>query len=364
MGSLCIHSVEIKAIAASIPPNIVPLSGESSALFTPEDIDRIKVMTGINQRVVSSKDVCASDLMTDAAAEVLHELNWRAESVDLIVVVTQSGDYPLPATSCIIQKNLGLSKECLAFDVGLGCSGYTYGLSIVGSMMQSGNIKRALLLAGDTSTWTASPNDRSTALLFGDVGTATALEFNGKAADRSNAWSFVGGSDGEGYCHLIIKDGGSRNPISRDAKLDSSVPSGLDLHMDGGEVFKFTIEVVPKLIKDTLQFAERAIESVDYFIMHQANLFLLKHLAKKMKIPPEKMPLTLDRYGNTSSASIPLTIVDSMKDQLNGKSVDLMLVGFGVGYSWGSIHVPIRNSVICIKKQFERYVKGRNLDEK
>ena len=345
-------------MVASVPPSIVPLSADSSPLFSEEEINKIKAMTGIQQRVVATDSICASDLMTDAAVDLLNRLNWSQDSIDLLVVVTQSGDYPLPATSCVVQRNLGLSKGCMAFDIGLGCSGYTYGLSIVGAMMQGGQIRRALLLAGDTSSRMASPTDRSTTLLFGDVGTATALEFCDDKGSAEAHWSFVGGTDGNGFANLIIPDGGFRNPSSEAGTVSSNGQLGRYLFMDGGEIFKFTIEVVPPLIAETLLLANKTIADVDYFLMHQANLFLLKHLSKKMKIMPERMPITLDRYGNTSCASIPLTMIDGIGDKLDGRSLDLMLVGFGVGYSWGCLYLPIRKAVACGLKTFGKPVLG------
>lgn len=341
MGKIVVRNAAIRGVVASVPENRVPLDTDHCP-FAQEDIDKIRSMTGIQSRAVIPEGACVSDLMTDAARGLLEKLNWDLNSVDLLVVVTQSGDYILPATSCVIQKNLGLSKSCLAFDVGLGCSGYVYGLAIVGSLLSSGSIRRALLLSGDSSSRMAAPTDRSTALLFGDVGTATAIEYTAK--DDGKVWSFVGGTDGEGYRNLIIPAGGTRHPIhasgAQSTDADYVQPSP-HLFMDGGEIFKFTIEVVPTLLKDTLAIAQTTIDQVDYFILHQANMFLLKHLAKKMKIPSDKMPTTLADFGNTSSSSIPLTLIHGVGEKLVHSAFSLVMAGFGVGYSWGAIHLHI-----------------------
>ncbi len=353
MGKIVVRNAAIRGVVASVPANRVPLDTRHCP-FSQDDIDKIRLMTGIQSRAVIPEGVCVSDLMTDAATELLDKLDWERSSVDLLVVVTQSGDYILPATSCLIQKSLGLSKSCLAFDVGLGCSGYVYGLAIVGSLMSSGSIRRALLLAGDSSSRMASPADRSTALLFGDVGTATAIEYIEK--NDGKVWSFVGGTDGEGYRNLIIPAGGTRHPIyglcvqSKEANDAQVSPH---LFMDGGEIFKFTIEVVPPLLKDTLAMAQTTIDQVDYFIMHQANMFLLKHLAKKMKIPGDKMPTTLADFGNTSSSSIPLTLIHGVGGKLGKSARSLVMAGFGVGYSWGAIHLSIDSPLYSNIRDFQ-----------
>jgi 3-oxoacyl-[acyl-carrier-protein] synthase-3 len=236
-----------------------------------------------------------------------------------------------------LHGRLGLSKHCAAFDLNLGCSGYVYGLWIGCQLVQSGAARRVLLLVGDTISRIVSPQDRSVALLFGDAGTATAMEKD----DTAPPLAFSLGTDGTGQGHLMVPAGGFRQPHSaatchRTARDDSNIRSDEDLYMNGAEIFTFALREVPPLFKSVLSTAGCSLEDLDVVVMHQANRFMLEYLAKRMRLAPEKVVVALENRGNTSSASIPLAMTDMLADRLKTGSLRMILAGFGVGFSWGA----------------------------
>jgi 3-oxoacyl-[acyl-carrier-protein] synthase-3 len=291
----------------------------------------------VKHRHLSAGKLCSSDLCFAAAKRLLGELKWEPSSVEVVIFVSQTFDFSLPASSCILQDRLGLSRDCAAFDIELGCSGYVYALWMASSLLAGSGIKRALVLAGDTLNHFISPQDRSTALLFGDAGTATALEWD----EAAPPMSFCLGTDGSGWKNLIVPTGMCR--WRRDSATNvrqlaegKNVRSAEDLFMDGAEVFAFTLREVPPLIANVLNTSGWASAEVDHFVFHQANRFMLGFLGKTMKLPADKIPLSLEQYGNTSCASIPLTINAALAKSITQKSLKLILAGFGVGYSWGA----------------------------
>jgi 3-oxoacyl-[acyl-carrier-protein] synthase-3 len=249
----------------------------------------------------ADESICSSDLCLAAANRVLNSLGWERESIGALIMVTQSPDYFLPSTSCVLHKELGLTDECAAFDVGLGCSGYPYGLWLASMMINNGGIQRALVMHGETPSRFADKSDRSVSLLFGDTGSATALE----AGDPEgyDEWFFKLHTDGTGYDDMIIEGGGFRNRFCDD-------PRKYSVRMNGANIFNFTIKRVPALIKDTHALSKTKIEDIDYYIFHQSNQFIIKHLIKKLKLPDEKVPMTLKEFGNSGGASIPREIIN------------------------------------------------------
>ena len=302
---------------------------------------------GVETRRVAPRGVTAADLCVAAAERLLENLNWDRREIELLIFVSQSPDHLVPATACIVQNRLGLPHSCIAFDVGLGCSGYVYGLSLAGSMMQSGASKKALLMVGDISTLTTSYRDKSTYPLFGDGGTVTALEFNQKAPEMH----FNLQTDGAGYRALIIPDGGARNRMSRKSFDIRKVSKGmyrsrLHLQLDGIEVFNFSLrEVVPN-VKSLLKHAEQTMDGIDYLVFHQANRLITETLRKMLKVDPARVPYSLKEYGNTSGASVPLTMVTQLRNQLTTGRLQLLLSAFGVGLSWGSVLLET-DRIVC-----------------
>ena len=334
-----VNGVSIAGIVSVVPAHSVTAVQTGAALGISE-VESIKVanVTGVQQRRVGPVGLCTSDMALHASGILLEQLGWERSSIDILVVVSQTLDYRFPATACVLQDRIGLSDQCAAFDVPLGCSGYVYGLWLLSSLLSAGSGNRALLVAGETASTVCSPLDRSAAFLFGDCATATALERN----DQASTMHFVLGTDGSGKDFLIQPGGGSRRPVTEDSLKrvpgeDGYLRNELELYMNGAEVFAFTLKRVPPLFKDVLQLAGWELSDVDAVVPHQANLFMLKYLAKSMKVPPEKLLLSLEEFGNTSSASIPLTVSHLLGSKLSTSPMKLLMAGFGVGWSWGAV---------------------------
>jgi len=310
--------------------------------FTENSIKDVVKIIGVQARHWVNETSTTKDLCRAAGERLLASLEWSPDSVDALIFVSQTPDYRLPATACSLQAELGLPIDSICFDVNLGCSGYPYGLWLGMQMIQTGAANRVLLAVGDTISKLVDPNDRSTALLFGDAGTITALEKDG----NSEAF-FIMGTDGRGAHNLIVPKGGFKD-YSKEGDMRLADRKADCLYMDGGEIFNFTLQAVPALIGQTI--AASGIERDDYdaFLLHQANLFMLKHLAKKAKLQPEKVPINIETYGNTSSASIPLLITTRIADQLRNKALQVGMFGFGVGYSWASASLRV-GPLACVE---------------
>ena len=300
--------------------------------FSLSEVRKVVAMAGIQARRLADESICSSDLCLAAANRVLESLDWERNSIGALIMVTQSPDYFLPSTSCIVQERLGLSDQCAAFDVGLGCSGYPYGLWLAAMMLESGGLNRVLLLHGETPARFADKSDRSVSLLFGDAGSATALE----ASDtpQSDRWPFVLYTNGAGYKDMIIEAGGFRKRFCNEARKHF-------VEMSGTNVFNFTIKCIPPLIEETLELSGLKKEEIDYYIFHQSNQFIIKHLVKKSELQLEKVPIVLDKFGNAGGPSIPLAITKGNLIRPAEKPLKLMLLGYGVGLSWGSAIVSL-----------------------
>jgi len=291
--------------------------------------------------------MATSDLCFAAAEKLLKKLDWKKAEIEILIFVSQSTDYYLPATSIILQDRLGFPKSCMAFDIGLGCSGYVYGLSVIAGMMKATGFKKGLLLVGDVSTITCSKDDKSTYPLFGDAGTVTALQFE----ENASAMKFDLNSDGSGKDSIIIPHGGIRNLASaasfeKEEIAPGIVRSKMELALNGLEVFNFSIKEVPKSLFGFLEKTGTTPESYDYFVMHQANKLMNETIRKKMGFSTGKVPYSMSKFGNTSSASIPLTIVSELSKDLKNSNKKLLLAGFGVGLSWGSVSLNLNNVVL------------------
>jgi 3-oxoacyl-[acyl-carrier-protein] synthase III len=342
MAILSIPHIRVAGLAAAVPKH-KEHNADYNWISRKERVSLIRTI-GVETRHVADKGVTTADLCVVAAEKLLQELNWDRSEIDLLVFVSQSRDYLIPANACIVQDRLGLTHDCIAYDIGLGCSGYVYGLSAAGSMMQSGTIRKAILMVGDTSTITTAYRDKSTYPLFGDVGTVTALEFS----EESAPMVFNLQTDGSGHQALIIRDGGARNRMSRKSFEVTKYGKGiyrnkLNLELDGIGVFNFSLrEVVPN-IKTLLKHTGQSLEQIDYLVFHQANRLINETLRKMLRLEPEKVPYSLKEYGNTSGASVPLTLVACLGGSLRSRNLTLMLSAFGVGLSWGSVILEAGN---------------------
>lgn len=323
----------IAGVVSCVPPRIVDNAGFFER-FGDKAADVVK-MTGIETRHWVEKGVTTSDLCARAAEGLLERLRWAPDSVDAVIFVSQTPDYRLPATACLLQNRLGLRPGIIAIDVSLGCSGYVHALWLGSMFIQTGAAKRVLLAVGDTSSVLTDPDDRSTAMLFGDAGTVTAME---ASDDPSDGMTFILGADGSGGEGLIVPQGGARD------HTDHPKFGGLltdTLYMEGAEVFTFTLKAVPKLITETIAASGVSLDDHDLFLLHQANKFMINHLAKKAKLPIDKVPVNIDRFGNTSSATLPLLMTDLASNELKSRRCRIGLFGFGVGWSWGGVSLSV-----------------------
>ena len=327
------RGARIRGVVSCLPPRVL-----DNAYFQEqfgEGVAEVTKMTGVLTRHRADDNVTTSDLCEAAAERLLDGLGWDRMSVDGLIFISQSPDYRLPATACSMHGRMGLRVGALAFDVNLGCSGYPYGLWLAMMALQTGAAKRILLAVGDTSGRTIDHADRATAMLFGDAGTVTAIEATGEEGDEA---FFVLGSDGAGADNLIVPNGAFR---TREATGKFEGRDLDKLYMDGGEIFTFTLKSVPPLINETVDAAGVEKESYDAFLLHQANTFMINHIAKKAKLPKDKVPINMDRYGNTSSATIPLLLTTDLADELKSRSMRVGMFGFGVGYSWASASLEL-----------------------
>lgn len=340
MAFLNFSDMGITALSACIPKTVVN-NLEYTDYFSTEDACKIAKTTGIYERRFADANTCSSDLCYAAAEKLFADNNIDRSEIDLLVFVSQTPDYRLPSTSIILQNRLGLSKSTIAFDINLGCSGFLYGLGVVYSIMGCHGLRKALLLDGETKSKVYSPKDKSSAFLFGDGGIAALIE---KDQKFGNSY-FSLNSDGSGADLIMIKGGGYRYPSSietlKEKVVDEfgNIRSDEQGYMNGTDVFNFVISEVPKDIKSLLEKVDISVDDIDYYIFHQSNNFMNNYIAKKLKLDKSKIPSTIYKYGNTSSVSVPLTIVSELKNELKGKHL-LMLSAFGVGLSWGTALVP------------------------
>ncbi|ATC36120.1 ketoacyl-ACP synthase III [Elizabethkingia anophelis] len=347
MALFSIENVRIAGVVSAVPSNIVN-NLENDLFSNREEAEKFISVTGIAEKRHVDIGVCTSDLCVKAANDLLNKLDWKKEDIQVLIMVTQTPDYVVPNTSIIVQDKLGLSKDTICFDVPLGCSGYVYGLSILAQFLQTGQIKKGLLLVGDTLSRQCSPLDKTTYPLFGDAGSATALEFCLGEKMDFNLWS-----DGSGYNDIIVPDGGYRQPFSEESLLlkedaDGNKRAGINTYMNGTNVFSFGIGTVTQEIKKFIEHFSIDKESIKHFYFHQANRFMNDMIRKKLKLTTEQVPYSLDRFGNTSSATIPLTI--STQDE-NFDDTEVIMCGFGVGLSIGIVRVKMNKN--CVKELIE-----------
>lgn len=338
MAFLEYNSIRIAGISVGVPKNIVS-NLELTDISKDYDSASFVEVTGVKARRIG--ELTVSDLALPAALKLVEELGWDKSEIDGLVVVTQHGDYIVPATSCILQDKIGLTKECMALDISLGCSGWVYGLSVLAGMMSSGVMRKCLLVCGDARR-RVEFNDP----LFGFAATVTALEYKAGA----DGFKFHLGTDGSGYDAIIIPDGGARNQITESSfvaqEIDGRMYTPLQSRMKGMDVFSFGITTAPKSVKKLAEHYGFDYLSYDYLVLHQANMKMNKMIAKKLKFALEKVPSSMWNFGNTSSASIPLTIATQLRDRCVNGAVKLLCCGFGVGLSWGTVALEANRIII------------------
>jgi 3-oxoacyl-[acyl-carrier-protein] synthase-3 len=342
MGYAAIRNVRYRGLASCVPKNVV--SNLDCAEQIKSERERLVRNIGIEKRRICYPWQCFSDLAVAAAEKLLGELHWAPGDVDALVVVTQSPDYLIPATAIIIQDRLKLRTSIPAFDINLGCSGYPYGLYVLASMMSSGFIKKGLVLIGDKCASLKDP-------LFSDCGTATALEYDPQAP----AMHFDLNSDGSGYRAIMLPVGGHREPTNFHHFVPEKREAGerlpVDLVLDGTAVLNFSITQVPPAVRRLCESSAFAIGDMDYFVFHQANRMINETIRKKLGLTAEKTPSTLADFGNTSSASIPLTMTRRIREEIVTSPRRLLLCGFGIGLSWAGC--VLETDGICMPELLE-----------
>lgn len=337
MALSTLHNVRFAGMASCVPHRVLDNVRDCPPSQRSER-ERLVRNIGIQNRRICPEWQTFSDLAFVAAEKLLADLQWQREDIDALILVTQSPDYLIPSTSIILQDRLGLAQSTIAFDVNLGCSGYPFGIHLLGSMISAGGVKKALLLVGDKSATVKDP-------LFSDAGTVTALEFDSSAPPMY----FDLNSDGSGYKAIMLPAGGHREPFGIQHAIPKRDEHGVlrspaDLILDGPAVLSFSTQRVPPAVQRLLEYAKVDKELVDYFIFHQANRMINETIRKKLGLPQEKVPSTLHDLGNTSGASLPVTITARLHETLATGKHKLLLSGFGIGLSWGSAILDIEGA--------------------
>ena len=327
--------VKIAKIESFFPKKILT-NEELSERFPEWTPEMIEQKLGVVKRHVVNDDETALDLAVKAGEKILE--NQDKQSINFLILCTQSPDYYLPTSACILQEKLGLPTHVGAFDFNLGCSGYVYGLGLAKGLIESNLAKRMLFITSETYTKSINPLDKSNLTIFGDAATATIIEYS----ENEHILNFEFGTDGTGAQNLIIPNGGFRNRYDKGALLvdeKGSFRTANDLYMNGPEIFTFTIQRIPDLVYKTLEKNQMQIDDIDYFVFHQANQYMLDYLRKKLRIPEDKFFMDMKDSGNTVSSTIPIALQKSSKRLKEGDLV--LLAGFGVGYSWGATIIRI-----------------------
>lgn len=333
MATIRYKNVGISAMSACVPKKIA-YNKDLTNIMSAEEVDKMISSVGIHERRICDDDVFASDLCFKAAKKLMEDSNISPESIDMLLFMSQTADYRSPATACILQHRLGLSKDCAAMDLSLACSGFTYGLSTAMAYASMEGINRVLLLDGETFSKVVNPRDKVNIPLYGDAGTATLIE-KGDFGESI----FILRTDGSGEDAVKIP-AGMRNPLTPSSLIETERENGnyrndVQVYMDGMDVFNFAIKVVPKGVKEILAESGLSHENINRLIFHQSNKFMTDFFIRKLKIDGNKCPYSIQKYGNTSSASIPLTICSELSGRRNNER--FVLCGFGAGLSWGTV---------------------------
>lgn len=333
-----IKNVALRGVTGTVPNN--PVKSADLPFFTKEEAETFDCTVGIKNRYIASKDICASDLCFDAAERLISGLGWEKESIDVLLFTSVTGDYKTPPTSAILQDRLGLPASTFVLDVPMGCCGCMYGINIAGNMLSAGTAKRALVLVGDTAMRMGSPRDKSRGPLFGDSGTALALEYDTSAEDIIIDFNTMG----SGYHALMTPHGGYRHPVTKEESFEYQdfgngiIRAPKDALINGMDVFSFAITKPPISVKKMLeQLGLDKDKDIDFFLIHQANKLIVDRLVKKLKLPTEKVPYNLQEFGNLGGASILMLMVSEIAEELSTKPLTLLCSSFGLGLTWGTM---------------------------
>lgn len=348
MAFLKIPNVAIKGISACVPPMVE--ENRDIPFYTPEEANKVIESTGVERKhIVGDSGITASDLCFKACDNLINDLGWERDSIDLICNVTQTSDYTNHPNAFVLHEKLGLKNDCMTLDLYHGCPGWVIGLSSAAALVSLGSIKRALLLVGDNITSVQPKLDRESRPLFGDAGSATALEFD----EHAKPLFFETGSNSKDGVSLIVHKGGMRAPHTIESYkqwlqvLDGTInPEGVADQMDGMSVFSFGITTPPKSIKRLCEQYGIDLSDVDKLLLHQANKFMINKIAKKLKVESEKVPTCLKDYGNTTNSSIPLTIVTQCHHEYASHDMKTVGCGFGTGLAWGSVYFETKQ-IVC-----------------
>lgn len=340
-----IKNVAIRGVTGTVPNHAVKTADFD--IFTQEEADVFDNTVGIKNRYIGPDELCTSDLCFNAAERLLEALGWEKESVDVLVFGSVTGDYKTPPTAGILQHRLGLPTSTFVLDIPMGCCGSMYAINVAGNLLSAGTVKRALLLVGDTALRMGSLKDKSRVPLFGDSGTAMALEYDPTAADIVIEFNTLGA----GYEALITPHGGFRHPITAESFIEEDFGNGIirapkDTLINGMDVFSFAISRPPISIKKMMEGYGLNIDNVDYFLIHQANKLIVDRIVKKLKLPMEKVPYDLQEFGNLGGASVPMLMTYNLHDELQSRPLTLLCSSFGLGLTWGTMVLRTQKMVV------------------
>lgn len=331
-----INNVAVRGVTGTVPNNAVKTADFD--IFTKEEAEIFDNTVGIKNRYIGPNDLCTSDLCFDAAERLIEALGWEKDSIDILVFGSVTGDYKTPPTSGILQNRLGLPTSTFVLDIPMGCCGSMYAINVAGNLLSAGSVKRALLLVGDTALRMGSLKDKSRVPLFGDSGTAMALEYDPTAEKIIIEFNTLG----SGYEALITPHGGFRHPITAESFIDEDFGNGIirapkDTLINGMDVFSFAISRPPISIKKMMERYELTTDNVDFFLIHQANKLIVDRIVKKLKLPLEKVPYDLHEFGNLGGASVPMLMTYNLRKELQTRPLTLLCSSFGLGLTWGTM---------------------------
>lgn len=351
MENVVMQNIRISAVSCSLPTQKTKAE-DYVGHFSEKKIKRFLNTAGVRERYIGNGKQTAADLCYSAALNIFQKTDLSRDEIDVLIFITQNPDYKTPSTAFVLQKRLGLSQNCICFDVNMGCTAFLHGVYIASSMISAGYARKAMVLIGDAHLVHAKTEDTAETMMFGEAGSAVVVE---KGQDNIIMSLF---SDGDGF-DIIMNACGERFQTAED-KPDVNT---YKYYMDGGAVFNFSVTKVPEAIHRFCKENKRKLDDFDKIVLHQANVFILKHIANELGVSEEQIAISMDRYGNTNGASIPVTIADMVEqDKDLPDTMDLLVSGFGIGLSWGVMSVKIDKSVVLpFIYSDDYYREGKNI---